>query len=196
MNELFESNGFIKQKDINKILIIRIDNEYYGFIFETNIIDSIPNTDIKFAIAVDENGKNYFFINKEFNPYHDETITSPNRTFYNGLMKEPFKNVYSLDTPIKIETDSNVVLEIQITNNIKSYLYKFSEELKDTYKTKEQLIESERKLHYDYLKDVPYCRHFNKEGVELYLENLNNCNSWEEIERVYNNQRPFNMEWE
>lgn len=192
MNELFESNGFIKLKDKNKILSIRIDNKDYNFIFETNTINSIPNTDIEFAIAVDENGKNYFFINKEFNPYHDETITSPNRTFYNGLMKEPFKYVYSLDTPIKIETDLNVVLEIQITRNIMGYLYKFSEEIKDIYKTKEQLIENERKSHYDYLKDLSYCL-FKKEDVDIYLENLSKCSSWEEIEKIYN-KRPLNRE--
>lgn len=81
------------------------------------MINFVPNTDIKFAIAVDSNGKNYFFINKEFNPYHDETITSSNRTFYNGLMKEPFKYVYSLDTPIRIEIDSDIIIEVKITKN-------------------------------------------------------------------------------
>ncbi len=102
MNELFESNGFVRIKDKNKMLSINIDNKNYDFDYETNIINNIPNTDIRFALAVDSNGKNYFFINKSFNPLHDDTITSPNRTFYNGLIKDPFKTVYSLDTSIKI----------------------------------------------------------------------------------------------
>ena len=179
MNELFESNGFIKIKDRNKLIHINILNNDYYFDFETNTINQIPNTDIEFAIAVDSDYKSYFFINKSFNPLHDESITSPYKTFYSDLMKEPFKLVYSLETPIKIETDTNIVLQIEITKNITGYLFKSSEYLKDTFKTKEELIKAEKNSHYDYLKDVTYCL-FKKEDVDTYLEKLNNCNSWEE----------------
>ena len=192
LNEIFESNGFTKIKDRYKLLHINIGNDSYYFDFETNYINKIPNTDIEFAIAVDSNFKSYLFINKDYNPLHDDTITSPNRTFYEGLMKEPFKLVYSLDTPIKVETDSHVVLQIQIEQNIKGYLFRSSESLKDEYKTKEKLIEHEKIEHFDYLEKSPNSL-FNKENVDAYLENLNKCSSWEEIERVYN-KRPYNDE--
>lgn len=122
MDELFEKNGFVKLKESDKKLLIHIfDNKgfidnYYDFNFETNVINKIPNTDIEFAIAINNNGRKCFFINQGFNPFHGENITSPYRTFYNGLMKEPFKHVYPLDETIKIETESNLILEIKVDN--------------------------------------------------------------------------------
>lgn len=61
MDELFESNGFVKLRDEDKLLSILINNKNYDFDYETNTINYIPNTDIAFAIAVDSNGKNYFY---------------------------------------------------------------------------------------------------------------------------------------
>ena len=67
----------------------------------------------------------------------------------------------------------------QITDNKRPYRYQSAEQLKDTYKSK-------------LLKQTGTTL-FNKDDVDLYLKELNNCNTWEEIEEIYN-QRPLNRE--
>ena len=71
-----------------------------------------------------------------------------------------------------------------------SYMYMSATEIQKKYETKEKLISEEKKEHYEYLNSYSI---FNKELVDAYLYMLSKCNSWVEIEKIYN-QRPLIME--
>lgn len=121
MKDVFKENGFIKYNDDNKKLVVSVNNCYHEFKLETNVIYDIPNTDIRFCICSSDSNTCRddiftFFINKDFNINSTKNVLSPLRTFYFGLMKEPFKLVYLLDKNLKLETDDGYYLEVSIKN--------------------------------------------------------------------------------
>lgn len=96
----FRKHGFQKYKEANKKIHVRIKDSIYQFDYETNKLYEIPSENIKFAICLD--GRELvLFINKDFIPGND--TTSPYRTFYEGLMKEPFKFCYPFKDQAIIE---------------------------------------------------------------------------------------------
>lgn len=72
------------------------------------------------------------------------------------------------------------------------YMYKTAKQIEELFRTKERLIEEQKKEHYDYLKSLSYTR-MKKDMVDAYLYMLSKCNTWEEIEKIYN-QRPYLLE--
>ena len=120
----FEKNGFIKLKKDRKILI-RVynknsnDSKLFDFNYETNIINVIPETDIKFAIGnISENDESFtFFINKDFNSLNN-VGDSPTRTFYPGLTdKYAFRSYifnYTEQPVLKVDTDGEYYLEVSL----------------------------------------------------------------------------------
>ena len=73
-------------------------------------------------------------------------------------------------------------------NNKPLHSWNYSaDELKEEFMTKENLIEEEKREHYQYLKDNPYA-FMKKERVDDYIEKLNKCNTWEEMAELYNNR--------
>ena len=115
LEKSFVDNEFNeKVMDNNKFIKITTNSQNHQFYYATNTKYTVPNTNITFAIATDKNNRTYLFINKDFNPYHNEEITSPLRVVYPGLVTEPFKRVYLLDNTLKIETDENEIIIISI----------------------------------------------------------------------------------
>ena len=125
----FEKNGFIKIEKNKKIIIKIYDNgsviKSYTYNFQTNVINSIPETNVIFAIAFEQDNDEYinFFINRHTTD--NDNCTSPTRTFFPGLT-----NTYSFcryvfeykQRPIlrinldenKIDLDKNSYLEISV----------------------------------------------------------------------------------
>ena len=68
-----------------------------------------------------------------------------------------------------------------------------ADKLKEKFITKENLIEEEKREHYQYLQNCPYT-FMKKEQVDDYIEKLNNCNTWEEMAELYN-KRPILCEY-
>ena len=83
------------------------------------------------------------------------------------------------------------------------YMYMTADKIEKTFGTKEQLIEEEKKEHYDYISYlnnmvnttngnqyfIEKCSKM-KELTDAYLFMLEKCKTWEEIEKIYN-QRPL-----
>lgn len=96
----FKKHGFRKHKVSNKKICVNVKECKYQFDYETNKVYEIPSEGVKFAICLD--GRELIlFINKSFIPGND--TTSPYRTFYEGLMKEPFKLCYPFNGQVIIE---------------------------------------------------------------------------------------------
>lgn len=113
----FIRNGFIPFEDSSKYIKVRYNGEESKIDFMTNIVHSFENG-INIAIGmINENDIEYkLFINRDYNPLCGEEYTSPFRTFYSGLMPEPFKLVYPLieGKETKIITDKGEKLIISI----------------------------------------------------------------------------------
>ena len=107
----FNKHGFVKCKEANKKVYVSVKEIEYKFDYETNKIYEISSDNIKFAICVNE-GKQYLFINQDFIPTADST--SPYRTFYDGLMKEPFKFCYPFDEQVIIKVTKRTKLKFSI----------------------------------------------------------------------------------
>ena len=111
----FEKNGFIKIEKDKKIMI-KIYNDgsiikTYTYNFQTNVINTIPETNIKFAIALVQDNDEYihFFINRFTTD--DDNGTSPTRTFFPGLT-----NTYSFCRYI-FEYKQQPILRINLDEN-------------------------------------------------------------------------------
>jgi hypothetical protein len=113
----FVRNGFIPYEDSNKYIKVIYNGEESKIDFMTNIVHEVTN-DLNIAIGMtNENDSEYkLFINKDYNPLCGEEYTYPLRTFYSGLMPEPFKLVYPLieGKETKIITDKGEKLIISI----------------------------------------------------------------------------------
>lgn len=126
MNNPFISAGFLKVKKENQKIAVKIYNkktseeELLNYDFETNIVYDIPNTDIKFAIALGSNN-NYitFMVNIGFNPFN-HSVSSPFRTWYPQLVPSVFETLttygfdYSKNEILKIDTDDIYYLEVSV----------------------------------------------------------------------------------
>lgn len=118
----FERNNFIRiQKDKKIIVKIYTKNSIinsFGFDFQTNVINSIPETNIKFAIALEQDNNEYFnfFINI-FNPFI-QNCDSPTRTYFPGLTDTHnffrYRFNYKQQQILKIGIDENSYLEISV----------------------------------------------------------------------------------
>lgn len=113
-NNAFAKHGFMKQKDSNKKVYVMVSEAEYAFDFETNIIYEIPSGQIKFAICV-RNGKRILFTNKNY--ILEDGTTRPYRTFYDGLMKEPFKFCFPFGEQVNIVTEEGYRLLFFIKGN-------------------------------------------------------------------------------
>lgn len=110
----FKKHGFVKLKDANKKVYVSVKEFEYQFDYETNKIYEIFRENIKFAICVSRE-KRYLFINQDFIPKADST--SPYRTFYDGLMKEPFRFCYPFDEQVIIEVKKGIKLRFAVVND-------------------------------------------------------------------------------
>ena len=117
----FEKNDFVKIKKNRKVIIeIYNDNssiKKYEYEFETNVINNIPETDIKFALAL--NNDNDEFVNVFINLFNIERgdCASPTRTYFPGLTDQNlFRYMfdYKENNILKIGIDANSYLEISI----------------------------------------------------------------------------------
>ena len=115
LKEAFERNGFRKKVDSNKKIHLWVNDEEYIFDYETNKMFIISKEDIRFAMCVREK-KRYLFINKSYNIDTDD-YTRPYRTFYDGLMKEPFNLCYPFDKPVIIYPKKRIKLRFEIVNS-------------------------------------------------------------------------------
>lgn len=105
----FERHGFVKLKDSNKKVYVSVNECEYQFDYETNKIYEISDKNIKFAVCVSD-GKQMLFTNQDY-IFSDDT-TSPYRTFYDGLMRAPFKFCYPFDEQVIIEVKKGIILHI------------------------------------------------------------------------------------
>ena len=110
---MFKKHGFVKLKDSNKKVYVRVKELEYIFDYETNKIYEIPSENIKFAVCVSK-GKQMLFINQDYIVSDDTTV--PYRTFYDGLMKIPFKFCYPFDGKVIIENKKGIRLQFSIEN--------------------------------------------------------------------------------
>ena len=120
-SKVFENNRFIKVIKDKKVIIKIYSNDEvlksYEYNFETNIVNSIPDTDFIFAIAFRDDNNEYldFFINLyNENPDFD----SCTRTYYPGLTDQGLRHYmfgYGKINKLKIGIDEkNNYLEISI----------------------------------------------------------------------------------
>lgn len=112
-NCAFEKHGFIKIQDPNKKVYVNVKECEYQFDYETNKIYEISDKNIKFAVCV-RNGKQILFINQDY--ILSKYSTYPYRTFYEGLMKDPFKFCYPFDEQVIIEVKKGKRLRFFIGN--------------------------------------------------------------------------------
>lgn len=109
----FEKHGFVKRRNSHKKIYVSVKECVYQFDYETNKIYEIPSENIKFALCVSR-GEQLLFINQDFIPADD--TTSPYRSFYDGLMKEPFRFCYPFDEQVIIEVKKGKRLRFSIVN--------------------------------------------------------------------------------
>ena len=109
----FKKHGFAKRKDSNKKVSVSVKEFEYIFDYETNKIYEIPSENIIFAICVSRE-KRFLFTNQDY-IITDES-TSPYRTFYDGLMKEPFRYCYPFDDQVIIEVKRGIKLRFVVVN--------------------------------------------------------------------------------
>lgn len=111
----FLKNGFRKaMKDQNKQLLVLVNEKQYSFPLATNKIYHIGEYDIKMAVAINHMKDKMLFINKRLALKFSKEHTSPYRTFYKGLMKEPFKFVFPFDEDIVFETSEGLIIQAKI----------------------------------------------------------------------------------
>lgn len=103
-------------KDKNKQLIVLVNDKQYLFPLATNKIYHIGEYDIKMAVAINHMKDKMLFINKSLALKFSKEHTSPYRTLYKGLMKEPFKFVFPIDEEIVFETSDGLVIQANIRN--------------------------------------------------------------------------------
>ena len=116
------NSGLTKAKNI-RITIIKIYNngntiKSYVYKFETNIINTIPEKNIKFAIALEkDNNENFDFFINIFNP-SIQNCASPTRTYFPGLTDAynffRYRFNYKQQSILKIGLDENSYLEISV----------------------------------------------------------------------------------
>ena len=112
LNDTFLKNGF-RRVVSNKIKInVTIDDDTYMFPYETNKMITIEKHEFSFAVG-QRNKERYLFISKVAGGIF-EGDTSPYRTFYEGLMKEPFSFVYPLEDKTKVHITQNKIIEISV----------------------------------------------------------------------------------
>lgn len=120
-NKKFEKNNFIKIIKDKKVIIKIYNNDvllnFYEYNFETNIINTIPDTNIKFAIALEKDNDEYLhFFTTQFN--ENQNYDSPTRTFFPGITDTYGFYRYIFDYKeqkvLKIEIDANNYLEISV----------------------------------------------------------------------------------
>lgn len=118
----FENNGFIKIEKDKKIMIKIYNNnnvvKSFSYKFQTNVINQIPETNIKFAIALEQdNNENFNFFINLFNPFV-QNCDSPTRTYFPGLTDTHnffrYRFNYRQQTILKIAQDENNYLEISV----------------------------------------------------------------------------------
>lgn len=116
------------------------------------------------------------------------------KALFFGTFKE--KNEWQKLDKIKVEIFGEldgykqaVVLELVEKTSNHEFTAKYYPEY--MYKTAKQ-IEEQKKKHYDYLKSLSYTI-MKKDMVDAYLYMLSKCNTWKEIEKIYN-QRPYLLE--
>ncbi|MBD5136860.1 MAG: hypothetical protein HDT39_12985 [Lachnospiraceae bacterium] len=101
--DAFSKYGFVRLCDSHKKIRVMVNDAEYEFDFVTNFIYEIMSEQIKFAIAIDVcSKKRILFLNKDY--IIKNNTTSPYRTFYKDLMKEPFKFCYPFDEEVIIQT--------------------------------------------------------------------------------------------
>ena len=113
----FENNGFIPFEDSSKYIKIIYNGEESKIDFMTNIVHQITD-DIIIAIGKNSiDSECILFINRSFNPLCGEEYTSPYRSYYEGLMDEPFKLVYPLiegkETKIVTDKGERIIVSIE-----------------------------------------------------------------------------------
>ena len=107
-NSMFAKHGFVKVKDKNKKIFVTVNEIEYLFEFETNKVYDISANQIEFSVCVCK-GNRMLFINKDVAIL--EGTTSPYRTFYSGLMKEPFKFCFPYNEPVIIKIKEGAILK-------------------------------------------------------------------------------------
>lgn len=118
-DNLFTRHGFVKRKDSRRKVCVSVNGEEYWFDFETNVIYEILAKKIKFAICIQWR-EVHLFINKDYIYIPESDTTSPYRTYYEGLMKEPFRFCYPFDKKVVIETEEHDRLIFEIVKAGKS----------------------------------------------------------------------------
>lgn len=114
--DAFSKYGFVELCDSHKKIRVMVNDAEYEFDFVTNFIYEIISEQIKFAIAMDVcSKKRILFLNKDY--ILQNNTTSPYRTFYSGLMKEPFKFCYPFDEEVIIQTEEGYRLKFNIIKN-------------------------------------------------------------------------------
>lgn len=111
LDEAFAKNGFPKKIRDAKICIC-VNNKEYRFDYETNKVLKIEEYNVVLAVCEKAKEK-ILFINKDFNPSASE-YTSPYRTFWPGLMKEPFNLCYPLNNEVVIYTSQKEIIKVWI----------------------------------------------------------------------------------
>ena len=111
--DAFSKHGFVRLCDSHKKICVMVNDVEYQFDFVTNFLYEIPSEQIKFAIAMDVcSKKRLLFLNKDY--IIKNNTTSPYRTFYSGLMKEPFKICYPFDEEVIIQMEKGCQLKFNI----------------------------------------------------------------------------------
>lgn len=113
----FLINGFYKFKNVRKKICVEVDTERYEYDYESNVIYEIPKVHMKFAICAHLGEyKKYLFLSK--GTISKPGMTSPYRTFYEGLMKKPFDLCFPLDEVTTVATKKGICLRFWIENKV------------------------------------------------------------------------------
>ena len=99
----------IKKKQIQ----ININGNEFIFPFDTNKQFDVVKYNFKFAVAIRYTNEKVLFVNKGFDPSVMDDSRAY-RTFYKGLMKEPFRFVYSFEEDVLIHTDDGLIIRATI----------------------------------------------------------------------------------
>lgn len=110
IEQAFIKNGFKKKIEKDSTILVSINNQKFAFPYVTNEILSVAKYGILFAIA-EKNEEIVFFINRDFDPNYSD-YTSPYRTYYQGLMKNPFYLCFPFDGEIIIHTEKDEIIKI------------------------------------------------------------------------------------
>lgn len=97
---LDEKFGFHKTR--KEIIHCCVDDQEYCFPYETNRVFRIEEAEIVFAV-VENRGKRCVFINRDFDVYQNDSPAY--RTYYAGLMKEPFHFIFRFEEEFHIHSE-------------------------------------------------------------------------------------------